>query len=94
MNDILPGSVQWSQRAIRDLEGIHAYIGQFAPQAAERFTARLIAAVESLATQPDRGRPAGRFRELVAVSPYVVRYRVTREGVQIARIKHGSQRPE
>jgi plasmid stabilization system protein ParE len=94
MNDTLPHPIEWSPRAIRDLEGIHAYIGQFAPQAAERFTARLIAAVESLATQPDRGRPAGRFRELVAVFPYVVRYRVTHHGVQIARIKHGQQRPE
>ncbi len=83
----------WSLRAVRDLEGIHAYIAQFAPQAAERFTSRLIAAVESLAVQPDRGRLAGRFRELVAVSPYVVRYRVTRQGVEIARIKHGAQRP-
>ena len=79
---------------MRDLEGIHAYIAQFAPQASERFTERLIAAVESLATQPDRGRPAGPFRELVAVSPYVVRYRVTARGIEIARIKHGARRPE
>jgi len=94
VSDTVARTVEWSQRALRDPEGIHAYIGQFAPQAAERFTLRLIAAVESLATQPDRGRPAGRFRELVAVSPYVVRYRVTQGGVQIARIKHGAQRPE
>jgi len=92
MTDAQPLPVLWSPRAIRDLEGIDAYIGQFAPMAAERFTARLLAAVESLTTQPDRGRPAGRFRELVAVSPYVVRYRVTRQGVEVARIKHGAQR--
>jgi plasmid stabilization system protein ParE len=89
-----PLPIEWSPRAIRDLEGIHAYICLFAPQAAQRFTSRLISAVESLAAQPDRGRLAGRLRELVAVSPYVIRYRVTRRGVEIARIKHGAQRQE
>jgi toxin ParE1/3/4 len=86
--------VIWSAHSRRDLEGIRAYIGQFAPLAAQLFTARLVAAVESLADQPDRGRAAGRLRELVAVSPYVVRYRVTAGAVQIIRIKHGAQRPE
>jgi plasmid stabilization system protein ParE len=89
-----PRAVEWSPRAIRDLQGIHAYIRQFAPQAADRFTARLIAAVESLAIQPDRGRQAGRFRELLAVSPYIVRYRVIRNGIEVARIKHAAQRPD
>jgi plasmid stabilization system protein ParE len=94
MADARQRPVVWPPRAIRDLEGIHAYIAQFAPLAAERFTSRLTAAVESLAVRPDRGRPAGRLRELVAVSPYVVRYRVTRQGVEIARIKHGARREE
>jgi plasmid stabilization system protein ParE len=81
-------------RAVRDLNGIHAYIGLFAPQAADRFTARLIAAVESLAEQPNRGRSVGRFRELVAVSPYVVRYRVKARAVEIIRIRHGARPPD
>lgn len=87
--------VIWSDRSRQDLQNIDAYIGQFAPLAAQRFTGRLVAAVESLATHPHRGRPAGRYaRELVVIAPYLVRYRVTAEAVQIIRIKHGAQRPD
>jgi plasmid stabilization system protein ParE len=79
---------------LRNLRDIRAYISQFAPLAAQRFTHRLVAAVESLADQPDRGRPVGqRARELVIVAPYVVRYRVTATSVEIIRIRHGAQRP-
>jgi plasmid stabilization system protein ParE len=42
MTDASSFRVIWSPRAIRDLAGIRAYIGQFAPLAAQRFTARLI----------------------------------------------------
>lgn len=88
-------TVIWSQRSRRDLEGIRAYIGQFAPLAAQRFAARLISAVESLAEQPDRGRPVGRgIRELLAVPPYLVRYRILDGAVQVIRIRHGGQQPE
>lgn len=72
--------------------GIRTYIGEFAPLAAQRFTARLVAAVESLAEHPNRGRPVGDgLRELVAVRPYLVLYEVTSEGVQVLHIKHGAQ---
>jgi plasmid stabilization system protein ParE len=48
---------------------------------------------ESLATHPHRGRAVyGSVRELVVVRPYLIRYRVTEEAVQIMRIKHGAQR--
>lgn len=94
MTDKPPLPVVLSGRALRDLERIDAYISQFAPLAAQRFTARLRAAVNSLAEQPDRGRPVGQFRELVAVWPYVIRYRISGGTVQIARIKHGAQRAD
>ena len=87
--------VFWSTRAERDLAGIRAYIGQFAPLAAQRFALRLVGTVESLASQPRRGRLVrGEVRELVAIAPYIVRYRVTAAGVEVIRIKHGSQRPD
>jgi toxin ParE1/3/4 len=87
--------VIWSSRSLRDLESIHAYIGQFAPLAAQRFTARLVATVERLADQSHRGRFIGReVRELVVIPPYVIRYRVTAEAVEIIRIKHAAQQPE
>jgi plasmid stabilization system protein ParE len=85
----------WSARAIRDLAGIRAYIGEFAPLAAQRFTARLMATVDSLAENPNRGRPIGRgVRELVAVKPYLVLYQITADSVNIVHIKHGAQRPD
>jgi toxin ParE1/3/4 len=90
-----PLPVVWSERSLRDLAGIRAYIGQFAPLAAQRFTTRLVATVESLTIQPHRGRPVGRgARELVAVRPYLVIYRVTADAVQFIHIKHGAQQAD
>lgn len=86
--------VVWSARVLQDLARIRAYIGQFAPLAAQRFTTRLVATVESLTVQPHRGRPVGRgARELVAIRPYLVLYRVTSEAVQIIHIRHGARLP-
>ena len=55
---------------------------------------RLERAGDSLASFPERGRPAKRgIRELTLIYPYVIRYRVRRDSVEIVRIKHGAQRP-
>jgi addiction module RelE/StbE family toxin len=87
--------IVWSQRSLRDLNGIRAYIGQFAPLASQRFAKRLIAAVETLAQHPDRGVSVkGDVRELLVIAPYRIRYRVTADAVQIVRIRHGAQRPD
>src|SRR4051812_12111218 len=87
-----PHRVVWSVRSQRDIKGIYAYIAQVAPLAARRFAPRLIAAVESLADHPMRGRRLhGDVREMVAIRPYVVRYRLRGSAVQIIRIKHGAQ---
>jgi len=45
----------------------------------------------SLGEHPDRGWLAGRFRELATVPPYLIRYQVTAERIDILRIKHGAQ---
>ena len=56
---------------------------------------RLQLAASSLAEFPMRGRPVGRLRELVAVQPYIIRYRIIADGsVQIIRIRHGAQHQE
>lgn len=90
----VPLRIERLPRAERDLTSIRAYIGQFAPPAAQRFAARLVEAAESLARHPDRGRPSGRYApELVVIAPYLIRYRVKAGTVQIIRIKHGAQRP-
>ncbi|WP_293676774.1 type II toxin-antitoxin system RelE/ParE family toxin [uncultured Phenylobacterium sp.] len=84
--------IEWSPRSRRDLEAIRAYVSQHAPMAAVRLASTLVATAESLATEPRRGRSAGgQVRELVIVRPYLIRYRVTADAVQIIRIKHGAQ---
>lgn len=47
----------------------------------------------SLETMPLRGRPGlvPDTRELLAVAPYVITYRVTAEDVQIVRVWHIAQ---
>jgi plasmid stabilization system protein ParE len=90
-----PLRVIWTARSRRDLENIRAYIGQFKPLAARRFTVRLVSTVESLAVHPNRGRVVGgEVRELTVIAPYLVRYRVTAKAVEVVWIKHGAQRPE
>lgn len=84
--------VVWSRRAQSDLIGIRDYIGQFAPLAARRFALRLVTAADSLAEHPLRGRVLGnRRRELVAIAPYLIRYRVVGEIVEILAIRHGAR---
>ena len=95
MTDVASFRVIWSPRAIRDLAGIRAYIGQFAPLAAQRFTGRLVGVVESLAQHPDRGRPIGdNVRELAIVRPYLVLYEVKAGSVHVLHIRHGAQQPD
>jgi len=85
-------SVEWSPRAKRDVDAIHASIAIDAPLAAVRFTERLVAAGDSLERHPRRGRAKGKAREFVIVPPYVIRYRIAGSLVVILRVKHGSRR--
>lgn len=74
------------------LDHVSAYIEHFNSDAAKRVYARLLAAGESLAHFPHRGRPAGNgTRELPVVPPYILRYEVVGERVNILNIRHGRQ---
>ncbi|MEI9965496.1 MAG: type II toxin-antitoxin system RelE/ParE family toxin [Caulobacteraceae bacterium] len=84
--------VVWTDAALANLDGIEAYILPFNPLAAQRMSRRLIAAALSLEGSPERGRPIGRTRELTAVWPYVIRYRIDGDVVTILRIRHGARR--
>ena len=55
----------------------------------------LLAAGDSLVNFPHRGRPVRGtdMRELVSISPYVIRYRITGETVVIRRVRHSARRP-
>jgi len=84
--------VVWARRALADLTAIRDYIGQFSPLAAQRMALRLRSAAESLAEHPERGRLATvTLRELVVVSPYVIRYHVGDGVVTIIRIRHAAR---
>jgi len=84
--------VVWTRPA---LETIRAYIGQFSPLAAQRMALRLIAAGMSLADFPERGRAIGKGRrELVTVPPYLMRYRIRGETVEILAVRHGAREPD
>jgi toxin ParE1/3/4 len=78
-----------------DIISIRPYIDQFNPAAAARMAGLLIAAADSLAQLPDRGRPiANGRRELVWSWPYVIRSRIDGELVTILRVRHGAQSPD
>jgi toxin ParE1/3/4 len=87
--------IVWTEPAVADPAGIRAYFSQFNPAAASRLAVRLKHSADSLGDYAERGRPLGAGRrELVAVWPYRISYRISDDVVQIIRIRHGAQRPE
>jgi plasmid stabilization system protein ParE len=90
-------SVRVLRRGKRDVQEIYDYIMQEAPLRADPFIDKLIAAIDSLATMPDRGalprepvlRDRG-FRFLVH-GPYLIFYRVQGRQVRVHRILRGNR---
>ncbi len=76
------------------MEAIGDYIGLDNQAAAENVMQAIYDACLSLADFPHKGRRVDEFRrELVMRGlPYIILYRVRREGVEIVRIRHGAQR--
>ncbi len=85
--------VLWTESAVRDLEGIVAYIAADAPVNAERILARLKSKVELLEVTPQRGRLVPEllrhglsvWRELI-VRPYRIMYRIDGPTVYVLAI--------
>ena len=85
--------VHWSGRAKAELDSIISYLMQFDPAAAARITAKLMACADSLQVFPRRGMPIGRgLRRITTVYPYVIRYRILDEWIEIVRVYHGARR--
>jgi toxin ParE1/3/4 len=65
---------------------------EFNPRAAVELANGLIAAGESLANFPHRGRlvPNTDIRELVTAYPYIIRYRIIRD--EAVRVRHTVRR--
>jgi toxin ParE1/3/4 len=81
-------------RALADIGRIVRHIAVVNPVAAARVGRELVLAGDSLAMFPWRGRPGHHpgIRELVAVWPYIMIYRIAApDVVTILRIWHGAQ---
>jgi len=87
--------IDWARPAIDDLRDAGEYIARDNPTAATRMAARVVEAVESLAGQPNIGRP-GRVintRELVVTgTPFLIIYRVQLGALQVLRVLHHARR--
>ncbi len=72
----------------------YEYLNDFNPRAAMNLARSLVAAGDSLADFPYRGRPVPKtdFRELAITNPYVIRYRIDGDVVVILRVRHSSRR--
>lgn len=86
--------VIWSPEAVDDIARITTHIAAENPIAARRVAQELVLAADSLTLFPQRGRPSplpGR-RELVAIRPYIIVYRILAgETVDILRVWHAAQ---
>jgi toxin ParE1/3/4 len=87
-----------SPEAIADLDRLRAFLADKNPAAAQRAVAAFVAAIQSLDTSPDRGRPTGvpDVREIIVPfgrSAYVLRYShlPDADDVLILRIWHGRE---
>ena len=89
---LLLAQVVWTDRALADVEAANAWIGRHSPLAAQRLALRLIEAGDGLELFPMRGRDiGGSRRELTIVWPFVVRYRVRNDTVEILEVWHGAR---
>ncbi|MEQ9588055.1 MAG: type II toxin-antitoxin system RelE/ParE family toxin [Parvibaculaceae bacterium] len=83
-----------SEQAMADLDGIWDYIADDNPVAADRLLDRINAHCQSYAHQPELGeaRPElGSSLRSFSVGMYVVYYRATSEGIEVARVLHGAR---
>jgi toxin ParE1/3/4 len=86
--------LKWSAFAVEDRDRIFEYLAERNPLAALEVDDRFDQSVERLLPHPQVGRP-GRVegtRELVvAGTPYIAAYRVSRDEIVILRLLHGAQ---
>ena len=87
--------IRWTERAVRRLDQIGAFIEKDNPAAAARVVARIVSAVDNLAEHPAIGR-VGRVkgtRELVLADiPYIIPHRVVGGQIEILTVMHAAQR--
>jgi len=88
--------IEWTIPALEALDEILEFISARSMIAATRIERRIATATAALATFPESGRPAPNdpgMRELV-VTPYLVQFKVDRDRIIIASIRHGARDQE
>jgi len=85
--------VTLTAEAIEDLASIRAFLGEHSLAVADDIGRRLVAACDSLAALPNRGRHGlvTGTREITTVMPYVIVYRALTAEVQVLRVWHSAQ---
>ena len=88
--------VFWTQTAVENLDGIHAYISRSSITYAQRVADRLTARSVQLAEFPESGRKVPEFdlpqvREVIE-GPYRIVYHIRPEQVDVLAVIHGAQR--
>ena len=87
--------IRWTERALRRLDQIGAFIEKDNPTAAAQVVVRIVSVVDNLAEHPAMGR-VGRVkgtRELVLADiPYIIPYRVVSDEIEILTVMHAAQR--
>jgi toxin ParE1/3/4 len=89
-------NVVYAPRALRDLNGIAAYLSEREPAAARRALGAIKSSIDTLSFFPQIGRlvdDAGHRRVPVVRYPYVIFYRIAGGDLLILHVRHTSRRP-
>ncbi len=88
-------NVVYALEADDDIVGIADYIARDKPEAARRWIVNIRNTCEALATQPEMGELRSGFGvsecRSFSVGNYVIFFRALSDGIEVARIIHGSR---
>jgi plasmid stabilization system protein ParE len=91
--------VRLSQQSSEDIEQAYLYIRQDSPERARRWRKRLLDAIHSLKTFPDRhavlfdAATAGRDVRQMIFGAYCVLYEVEADHLYVLTVRHSARRP-
>jgi plasmid stabilization system protein ParE len=89
-------NIVYAPRALRDLNGIGAYLVERNPAGAANVFGAIKSSIDTLSFFPQIGRlvdKAGHRRVPVVRYPYVIFYRIAEDEILILHIRHTSRRP-
>jgi plasmid stabilization system protein ParE len=89
-------NVVLAPRALRDLQGIAAYLDDRSPSGVIHVLNAIKSSIDALASFPEIGRvadDAGHRRFPVLRFPYVIFYRIAETELLVLHVRHTSRRP-